>query len=361
MSSSTKTIGSQLLSGLGKALIILISLALIIAVIIPWLLSVFAGKDVAVPDDSVLQLAKVDLPQNENAFYQLNQISAINKTAVFAGQDLASGYLNSTSWDETAIKQLLVDNLAVLDDFTAAAALGKFQLPDTDGATAITADLPVIPLNGWRDASRLSGVKALWLARQGQNEAALAEAFKSIIIGNAIENSQSLLITNLVGIEIKDNGLNTLKQLMTMITDKALLAKYQAQLANYQAIGNATPFITEYLVAKQSLADLTNHNQLAWWQKMLLKNKFYFKPNLTLSYYFDFYSRLTVAASQDCASLSPVQTTVTPLPTNIFRLYLTPNVFGRYLTTIPDVALNGALTKKCVTEKKLQAIINKNN
>ena len=71
--------------------------------------------------------------------------------------------------------------------------------------------------------SRLSGVKAIWLAKNGQDQEALNEAFKSIIVGNAIENSQSLLITHLVGISIKDNGLDILQKVISIIPRNSLV------------------------------------------------------------------------------------------------------------------------------------------
>ena len=144
---------------------------------------------------------------------------------------MVSDYLNSDEWDQENVKQLLVDNEDALQNFTSAAAKGKFQLPDADNQSKISSDMPVTPINSWREASRLSGVKAIWLAKNGKNKEALNEAFKPIIIGNAIENSQSLLITHLVGIEIKNNGLDILQKVISITPkDSLILSKYQSRL-----------------------------------------------------------------------------------------------------------------------------------
>lgn len=366
--SKNKTIVSQIISGFLKFLAVSIFILVIIVFVIPSFLSIVKGKDMPPVEDSNLQLQTVNLSKEENAFYDLNKLYNTEKHQeliilrnVPAGKQLVSDYLKSDEWDQEVVTKLLTDNEEVLQYFADAASKGVFQLPEADSQSKISSDMPVTPLNSWREASRLSGVKAIWLAKNGQNKEALNEAFKSIIIGNAIENSQSLLITNLVGIAIKDTGLNVLQKVISIIPqDSSVLSEYQSKLENYQAKGNSSPFITEYLVSKQAWDNIEQggNNRFGTISKILVKNKFYFKKNLTLSYYFDFYNKLAVEAEKDCSELKKVQGLTIPLEkNNLIKMYFTENVVGKYFVEIPELALNNVLEKKCATENKLQETI----
>ncbi|MDD3999171.1 MAG: hypothetical protein PHR98_03690 [Candidatus Shapirobacteria bacterium] len=363
-----KTIISQIISGFLKFLAVVIFILVIIVFVIPLFLSIIKGKDIPPVDDSNLQLQTINLSKEENAFYDLNKLynaekhqKLISLKNVPAGKQLVSDYLNSDQWNQEDIKKLLSDNEEVLQYFTDAAAKGVFQLPEADSQSKISSDMPVTPLNSWREISRLSGVKAIWLAKNGQNKEALNEAFKSIIIGNAIENSQSLLITHLVGIAIKDTGLNVLQKVISIIPqDSSVLSEYQSKLENYQAKGNSSPFITEYLVSKQTWDNFGQDNniELGAIMKILIKNKFYFKKNLTISYHFGFYNKLAAEAEKDCLEVKKVQGPVMLLKdNNLIRMYFTENVVGKYFVEIPELALNNVLEKKCATENKLQETI----
>lgn len=362
MQHTNKTVAAQLMSGALKFLGLAFVLFVVFVLIIPFTLSIVKGKDIAPVDDSTLQLQAISISEEENAFYDLDKIrDVINTNSVPQGKQLVSDYLSSAEWDEEAVEQLLADNEAALQHFTNAAAKGIFQLPDADRQSKISSDMPVTPLNSWREASRISGVKAIWLAKNGRSEEALNEAFKSIVIGNAIENSQGLVITHLVGIAIKNSGLDVLQTVISIIPkDSTLLAEYKLKLEEYQASGNTTPFITEYLVTKQALANVDNdrYNQFGFISKFILMNKFYYKQNLTQSYYFDFYNNLSIEAGKNYAEVKTVQgPPILHEKINLLKMYFTENAMGKSLIYIPESALNNVLASKCATEEKLQEII----
>jgi len=361
MQKINKTVASQIISGVLKFLAAIVILVIIV-IIIPLFLGIIKGKDIPPVDDSGLQLQIINIPYEENAFYDLDKAQDfIDTKNVPEGKQLVSDYLESDGWNQEAVKRLLDDNEAALQNFTSAAAKGNFQLPYTADPSKISRDIPVTPINGWREISRLSGVKAIWLAKGGKSKEALDEAFKSIIIGNAIENSQSLLITNLVGISIKDNGLDVLRKVISIIPkDSSILPEYRSKLENYKAKGNSAPLSIEYLVWKQSWNNFGQDSGagLGTGVKILLKNKFYFKKNLTISYYFDFFNKLAIESRKDCAEVKKVQKSIRPLEeNNLIRMYLTENLVGKHFTDISEIALNNVLEKKCAAENKLKETV----
>src|SRR5680860_1045314 len=321
MQKVNKTMVSKIIRGFLKFLAIVASFLAIFVIIIPSFLSIVKGRDIPPVDDSKLQLQTINIPDEENAFYDLNYDldkvqNLIDTKNVPEGKQLVSDYLESDEWNQENVKQLLADNEGVLQDFSSAAAKGKFQLPYTDDPAKISRDIPVTPLNVYREISRLSGVKAIWLAKNGNNKEALDEAFKAIIVGNAIENSQGLLITHLVGIAIKDSGLDVLQKVISIIPKESpILAEYKLKLENYQAKKNSAPFSIEYLVAKQSWDNFGQDSraELGMVTKILIKNKFYFKKNLSISYCFDFFNKLAIESEKDCSEVKKVQGSTIPL------------------------------------------------
>lgn len=356
-----KTILSQIISGILKSLAAIIILVVIV-IIIPLFLSIVKGKDIPPVDDSNLQLQTINIPAEENAFYDLDKMHDLVETkSVPADKNLVSDYLTSDEWSKEVVIQILADNEEALQYYSAAAEKGKFQLPYTDDPSKIASDMPVTPLNSWREASRLSAVKAIWLAKNGQEREALNEAFKSITIGNAIINSQSLLITYLAGLSIKDSGLDTLQKVISIIPeDSSVLMEYQLKLEDHQARGNSAPFIIEYLIIKQALDNIEEkvEAELGTDIKFLINNKYYYKKNLTLSYYYDFYNQLVIEANKDCEEIKPAQELTYQLEkSNLLKMYFVENAIGKYFTEIPELALNNILSKKCQTENKLAKTI----
>lgn len=358
-----KTIPAQIISGFIKFLTLSIFILVVVVFIIPSLLSIFQGKDIAPVDDSELQLQIINIPEEENAFYDLDKTKdLVDLKNVPKEKKLTFNYLESDEWDQELVGQLLIDNEKVLQHFTSAAAKERFQSPYTDNPSKISSDMPVTPMRNWREASYLSGVKAIYLAKKGQEREALDEAIKSVIIGNAIENSQGLLITHLVGIGIKNSGLDVMQKVISIIPkDSLVLSEYKSKLEGYQAIGNDSPFLIEYFVRKESLesfGDKGSWSEFGLVLRMMTKNSFYFKKNLTNSYSFEFYSQLAREAKKNCSEIQKVSSPlVLPEISNLFEMYFIENVIGKHFIYMPELVLNTVLEKKCATENKLKETI----
>ena len=198
----------------------------------------------------------------------------------------------------------------MLEDWILAVAKEKFQLSYTNSQTKVSADMSIIPFNIYREASYLSGIRAIWFAKNGKYQEALDEALKNIIIGSAISKSQVTLIGYIAGIYIKDNGLDVMQKVVSLISqDFEILLEYQLELERYQVNSTSSPFIIEYLIWRQGLDSsiFVSSPYLNKLEKLLVKNKFYYKENLTTSYYFDFFSKLVIESQKDCGDVSYVK------------------------------------------------------
>lgn len=354
-----RSVLSQIFRGVMFFLVPVVFLLVMIVLIIPGCLSFFAGKDIAPVDDSSLQLQVINIPEAENAFYDLDKIQGtINLDKLPKANELVLNYLKSDQWDQAIIDGLLADNEQVLQYFSDAAAKGKFQSPYTDNPAEVSIYSPVVSMNPWREISRLSGVKAINLARNGQSEEAFSEAFKIIIVGDAIESSQCNLITYLVGIAMKNTGLDVLQKVVSMLPeDYSQLSKYQAELEKYRSEGNSTLFSLAYLAHEKVWSEIAQSSDKYVDKRLgfVLKNKFYYKPNLTVSYIFDIYSRLAAESRKECSeikdvSMEPDELSMNP---NFVKTYFAENAAGRILLQRSGVALNNVLKKRCELETKL--------
>ena len=74
-----KTIISQIISGFLKFMTAAIFILVIVVFVIPLFLNIVKGKDISPVDDSTLQLQTINLPKEENAFYDLNKLYDIEK------------------------------------------------------------------------------------------------------------------------------------------------------------------------------------------------------------------------------------------------------------------------------------------
>jgi hypothetical protein len=323
----------------------IVILAVIFIFVIPFMLSVFWGKDIPPVDDSVLQLQKIDLSESENSVYDLNKLNNITEELNLPPGKSTFDYLKSDQWDQSIVEKLLDDNKLALQYFDQAASKTKFQSKIPEG-------FYLMPSNVWRSASRISGFKAVLLAKNGRYEEALDEAFKSIIIGDTIARSQTELIPWLVGTAIERNGLDILQKVISMIpSGTADFSKYQAKLENYKVAKNEAPFKSEYLRIKEAMlesARLTDSDV-----NLSCKNNFYYKPNLTNSYFYYFFEKLIVESRKECPDIKEV----TPIdfkiePSDYIKLYFTENAIGKMLADAHLEALNNALQKRCETENK---------
>src|SRR5680860_75070 len=139
MKKNKRLVISQVFRGVLFFLIGALSIAVIFVFIIPGLLSLFAGKDIAPVDDSIMELQVINIPESENAFYDLNKLYDTDKMSELVNlkdfpyeKDIVSGYLESDIWDQDAISDMLVVNEEALGYFTDAAAKGRFQSPYTN-------------------------------------------------------------------------------------------------------------------------------------------------------------------------------------------------------------------------------------
>lgn len=338
------------------AKLLLIILALVVAVIflikiiIPAALSAFWGKDIPAINDSSLSMPVVAINQEENSFYNLNKLydtekhqGLIDLKNIPAGKNLPGDFLVSDTWDDNQVKILLSDNQLALQYFDDAAEKGKFQSP----ATADPKDMSqeVIAVNPWRQIAQLKCIQAISLAKQGRNKEALSEVMKVMVVGDAIEKSQTNLITYLVGLSMEKSALDTLEKIILNVdADTKEYAEYRNKLLNYNFSDDGSSWKFEYLVSKNGISHIAS------------ENKFYFKPNKSIKERFDFFSKM-ISESKNPCDFEQESSKAVSGPNPIFGWYFTENAANKILINTNDSAYQGVLVKKCEVQQKYLKLV----
>jgi len=179
---------------------------------LPHIFSLFSS-DIAPIDDSDLQLKKITILQDENAYYDLIKL----EDTIYIPEekdDFILDHLAGKIWDEKFVEEILSENKEALGYFSVAASKSSFQDPACANPKEISIDTILPSSNVWRKMSRISLIQALFLSKQEKDKEAFDEAFNSVKIGQKIQESQAPLIEYLVAMEMKKVGMETIQKIV---------------------------------------------------------------------------------------------------------------------------------------------------
>jgi len=191
---------------------VLVAVVLFI-ILLPSILNLFA-KDIAPFNDSDILLSKVNVPDNQNAYFDLIKL---NNDLVYEPDDKFDVMIEMIAgkiWDEQVAEEIVSRNTEAFEYFTEAARKPKFQDPAFADPANITLNTVLTPMNVWRKMSRVSAIRALYLEKQGNDKDAMDEALKSVKIGQKIQESQIYLFGYLVAMAMKSIGLETVQRIV---------------------------------------------------------------------------------------------------------------------------------------------------
>ncbi len=341
---------------------------LILISLVPYYLHTFKGEDSLPPNDDDLMLSKIEVPEEENSYFDLIKLSAVlnNEDVVdplveinISNEIDIMNHLDSYNWDQTLVEDLLEKYKEVLDVYSDAASKPFFQYDLTANPDDISYNMPMVGMNSWREASRLNSIKAIYLMKEGYYEEAFDEAMKSVEIGYKIKESKNIpTIVYLIGLAIKNTGIETIQVLANNNSvPQEILEKYQNKLQNYYSKNNYDFFKIEYILAKELLKDITESDFFEELDKIFVDNNYYFKPNQTLGLFADFYREQTKRFNTSCEEeLTEIKSWNMPK----YRMYFTENSVGKLLSSFNSYTSH-IHNRKCIVENLLNETINLQN
>jgi hypothetical protein len=342
---------------LGPIILVVISIFLL-----PIMLSLFFGKDISAVDYPDLRLETRLIPENENAFIDLNKIDSDKVT----GAQYTSDYFSDkTEWDQVKVGEIWNQNKVWYGFFDTASTKDKFQSTILEKPEGFSLDRPLVLMNGWRTMSRVSALRAIYLSRQNDNEAAIAEALKSVKIGTMMEQSQADTITYLVGLAIEKQGLDALKKMVSKFS-KEDMQYLKNSLNDYNVdvtYGHKSLYKGEFetaaasieLLSKGAFDDALSNSGHYYNLVDMKKNNFYFKPNLTKSYFAE-QARNGINTIGNCNPKEYVPM-IADISSSGIKLLFTENAVGKVLVHTFDVSLQSLNDKVCNQQMTIQQLI----
>lgn len=358
----------QIFTGGTKFLVGISVFIFIIFGAIPFTLNTFWGKDIPPIDDSDLTLSKIEVPDGDNMFFVLNKIT---REMVSREPDMLEDpewYLKTDSWDADFADEIFGQNKEIMNIWTQASEKEIYQVPYLADPDQYEINMPVVYLGSHRVAGRISSGYAVWLVHEGQNQQAMDEAVKTLKIGDAMINSQSDLINYLVGIALKNMGLDTIQEIAVKTEGEGFdRDKLLSDLKKYNHINESNSmFKIQYLVGKKFFSDMgkdTSENILDNPDNddvfgTLSKNKFHYKPNMTISYEAQRARSYIKNMANYCDE--PEEFSIPyedPRPETIWdypKLLFTENVIGKLLNDLAVLSWNDTVVKTCDLQTKHQ-------
>jgi len=205
------------------------------------------SRDCPPPQDDDLKVQRLDIPEKENAFYYFEL--AADELAWPDDEETnerVHAMLEDEQWDDELADELIQKNTAIFEYIEKGLACAHLQVPEIKGIDDL---MPYLCPR--RDLARLTSLRALWFFKQGKEKEAFDEAMKGVKFGHMIEGSKGQLIHYLVGMGVKEIGLDRMRMMMprtSLPPDR--LKGYAEALANYEANeeGLADAFRVEYTV-----------------------------------------------------------------------------------------------------------------
>lgn len=328
-----------------------------------YLLALFAffGQDDPKPNDSDLQLGKVEIPIEQNAFYPLKQASEklnIKKGEEGKLDEIATG----ASWNEEWAAQTLQDNKEALEYFNQAVALPIYQDPYyADPEKIGPATTFGLPLSQVRSLARIESVNVYYLYNREKSKEAIEESFKILELGHKLENTpRGSFIAYLMGMAIKSMALKDIRTILSSIDNtpedlknfKSRLDKYKE---NNEGLKNSIKLEYAYIsnmtdaLKKGELDQILEEEGYSNPVMPRAKNiSYYFKPNQTKSLFAE-NTRNTLESIDNCTKIK-TEDYKRLTPTSIFQMAFTENLVGKILADVIKIGDGGMASKKCLDE-----------
>ncbi len=339
--------------------------ALILTLLIGALsLNVFLGRDISPVDDSDLWLSKVEVSEEDNAFFLLKEADEIRIPFERGGVSF-NDMVEGKSWDEEFAEELMDENEEFFELFEKALERPHFQFPEWQDPKAVDTTTILYSLRGAREIAKLNSVKAQHLLNQGREEEALDLTVKTIKMGQMIQDSpRAPLIGYLAGVAVKDIGLHRLRIMTPSLTLspeslKGYLIELERFKSNEEALIrvmkmeyvsfiNTKSGIDLALAGKLSMEELEEMGMggISFGERVAGRLNYLYKPNKTQKEFAEYYRGFIDNADKGCYEMDLVQPEIA-LKGHPVKMLLTENLVGKAMREITTISFAGVLDRKC--------------
>lgn len=314
----------------------------------------FITNDISNPNDSDLQLSAINIPKEQNSFYVFIEA----KDKVYWPQE----EIDKNGIDDALANKILQNNESSLSSFERGVALSIFQQPELQNPKDYDANLVLESINFMRNLAKVNSLRAQMLFNQGKEKEAFDQSMKTIKMAQMIQDGQNGFIGYLIGLSIKETGLNNLRSLInnSHLSSSELLG-YESELNKYKEskLALQKELKGEYIMAmntKEKMIDpvfrgeqepeigvFENISKEQIDMMRIVGGNFYYQPNRTKLEFMNVYRSMIDNAGK--RSYSEVNLPQKNIPSGL-RLLFTNNVVGKILANIINISLNSVCEKR---------------
>lgn len=323
------------------------------------------GHDIAPIDDSDLRLQKIVVADSENAYFDLVKLKDVIYYPDDKKQIISDMMAGKIVWDEKLVQELISKNTEAFKYFADASMKPEYQDPASADPVDISPNSILPPLNSFRSTANLSAVRAISLSNQSRHKEAMDEAFRSVNVGQKMQDSQGSLVGYLVGLSMKGTGLRATQKILgtsKLKTDE--LKRYSQELDKYykNEEGLSSSFRAEHYIAFSSVDLMTSAivyknieaidlvNKFAELDGVTvdakLMNSYYFEPNKTKLLVATSFRSLISDTNKSCWDVHGNGMKNLDLASST-ELYSKENALGIITSETIASSLRSTVTKKC--------------
>ncbi len=324
-------------------------------------------SDISNVDETGLQIEEQTVLASNNAFFDLEEsakVINISKESI----NLINDFISGKSWNEKLVGDLISGNTNSLSYFSNASRKTTLVDPTLSDLSKINTDTVLPPLNGWRNISKISTLKALSLSKKGLHKEAMEESLKSIRVGQLIMDSTQTVIGHLVGHAIKSQGLDSIdKILVSSNLNKVDSQKYVTELNKLHDSGNGLKksYIVEYNVRNNSLDQIArgsmrsdiDNSDLPSFAKKNINNNYYFRLNETKQLNANYTREQIKNVDIACSDVNNISEPSKIAPKFFIQMYVTENAAGKIIQDTVNSSLSSIYKKRCEVETHLNSLI----
>ncbi len=334
--------------------------------------SIFWGRDIPPIDDSDLRLTRVEIPEEENAFFLFAEI-AEKMDIIYEREGVYFDEMYyGEKWDQEFAQELIDNNQEVFELFEKVLEFPYFQFPEWQDPEAVSITTVIHNTREIRELGRLNTIKANYLFREGKEEEALDLTIKIIKMGQMLQDMpRPTLITYLVGSSLKEIALDGLRDMVPdLILPSENLKQYITELEQFKeneeglarvmkmeyiALSNTKAMMLDSIFTDSSSEEvfISPEADAALISLINLKptpqfNHLY-KPNQTQQIFAEYYRNNVSNANKDCYQVELIEIELLASHHPV-KLVFMENVIGKILHDIVAVSFDGVFERKCLED-----------
>lgn len=330
--------------------------------------------DEQAPNDQALRVPAVHIADEENAFFEMQQIILMSKTEASVEPDhMLEQMLHGENWNDAHAAKLILDNRKAIDLFHVAVSKPKYQDPIYAEPDKLDWNSVSYYMASPRDIAKIVTLEGQLKARQGDVRGGLTNAVEVVRMGHLMQQNNISVIEYLVGSSIKQIGLNGIRQIARNYVVPTDLSKSTAsQLDQYadSRAGQLTAMKIEYAFGRRVFAryktvvDIfaaytgqTGVNgeiisEPNMWVELfdgLGLGRYYYLPNQTWRFAIEMTKERNARGAVSCSRVVPaeMETRFKTFRTEGPLRFFEPNAIGKFILETGQVSFGGFNVKRC--------------